>query len=45
MSSRNLPLNAELETESTCGKLAERIRENPEGNECSNKEDKDAEKD
>ena len=45
MGSHNLPLNTELNTEGTCGKFAECIRKNPEGDECSNKEDEDSEKD
>lgn len=44
MSSPDLPLNTKLDTEGTRGKLAECIRENPEGNECSNKEDENAER-
>ena len=45
MSSRDLHLNTELYTEGTYGKLAECVRKKPEGNQCSDKEDEDAEKD
>ena len=45
MSSGDLTLNTELYTEGTCGKLAECVRKNPEGNQCSDKEDEDTEKD
>jgi len=38
---RDLPLNAELDTKGTSGKLAERIWDDPEWNEHSDEEDKD----
>lgn len=36
------PLNAELETESTSGKFAERVRDDPQRDEDSNEKDEDA---
>ena len=38
----DLPLNAKLNAESTSGELAERIWDDPERDERSNEEDKDA---
>ena len=38
----DLPLNAKLDTESTSGKLAERVRDDPEWDEHSDEEDEDA---
>ena len=44
MGLRDLPLNTKLEAESTGGKLAKCVRENPERNERADEEDEDAEK-
>jgi hypothetical protein len=40
----DLPLNAELDAESTSCELAECAREDPEWNECSDEKDEDAKK-
>lgn len=40
---RDLPLNAELDAEGTCGKFAECIRDDPKWDEKSDEKDKDAE--
>ena len=44
MSSHDLPLNTELDTESTSGKLAECVWDDPERDEYSDQEDEDTEK-
>jgi len=41
---RDLPLNAKLNAESTSGELAECIRDDPERDKRSNKENEDAER-
>ena len=42
MGLRDLPLNPELDAESTGGKLAECVREDPKWNERADEEDEDA---